>query len=173
MTSGAASPQSGELDVDAILRALVASGVEFLVIGGLAVAVHGYPRATKDVDITPRPDTANLERLYGALAAIAARPLELGELRPTEMPVEFGPGALALGGNWALKTEHGRVDVMQWLPGAAAYEELDANAVPIDVRGVGVVRFAGYEDVVAMKTAAGRRQDDEDLARLREARGEG
>ena len=142
-----ASEQSGELDVEAILRALVAGGVEFLVIGGLAVAVHGYPRAAQGIDITPRPDAANLERLYGALAA--------------------------LGGNWALKTEHGRVDVMQWLPGAAAYEELDANAVPIDVRGVGVVRFAGYEDVVAMKTAAGRRQDDEDLARLREARGEG
>jgi len=61
---------------------------------------------------------------------------------------------------------------MQWLPRAAAYDELDENAVPIDVRGVGVVRFAGYEDVVAMKTAAGRRQDDEDLARLREARAE-
>jgi hypothetical protein len=61
---------------------------------------------------------------------------------------------------------------MQWLPGAAAYDALEANAVPIDVRGVGIVRFAGYEDVVAMKTAAGRRQDEEDLARLREARAE-
>ena len=173
MNTDDVSQRSGELDIDAILRVLVAQGVEFLVIGGLAVAVHGYPRATKDVDIVPRPEAANLERLYGALAAIAARPVELGELRPTEMPVEFGPGALALGGNWALKTEHGRIDVMQWLPGAAAYDELDANAVAVDLRGVGTVRFAGYEDVVAMKMAAGRRQDEEDLARLREARAEG
>jgi predicted nucleotidyltransferase len=163
---------TSELDVDAILRALVAQGVEFLVIGGLAVAVHGYPRATKDVDIVPRPEPANLELLYGALAAIDARPVELQELRPAEMPVEFGPDALSLGGNWALRTEHGRVDVMQWLPGASAYGELDANAVPVDVHGVGTVRFAGYDDLVAMKTAAGRRQDEEDLARLREARGE-
>jgi hypothetical protein len=103
MNSGAGSPQSGVLDVDAILLALVAQGVEFLVIGGLAVAVHGYPRATKDVDIIPWPDAANLERLYCALAAIAARPVELEELRPSEVPVEFGPGALALGGNWALR----------------------------------------------------------------------
>jgi predicted nucleotidyltransferase len=144
MSSGAA-----ELDVEAILRTLVAEGVEFLVIGGLAVAVHGYPRATKDVDVVPRADQANLERLYRALAAISARPLEL-----------------------VLQTEHGRVDVMQWLPGAAGYDELDANAVPIEVRGVGTVRFAGYEDLVGMKTAAGRRQDEEDLARLREARAE-
>jgi predicted nucleotidyltransferase len=167
MSSGAV-----ELDVEAILRTLVAEGVEFLVIGGLAVAVHGYPRATKDVDIVPRPAAANLERLYGALAAISARPVELGELRPPEMPVDFGPSALALGGNWALQTEHGRVDVMQWLPGAAGYDELDANAVPIEVRGVGTVRFPGYEDLVGMKTAAGRRQDEEDLARLRQARAE-
>jgi len=167
------SQRSGELDIDAILRALVAEGVDFLVIGGLAVAVHGYPRATKDVDIVPRPGAANLERLYSALAAIAARPVELAELRPTEMPVEFGPGALALGGNWALQTDHGRIDVMQWLPGAVAYDELDANAVAVDLVGVGTVRFAGYDDVVAMKTAAGRRQDDEDLVRLREARAEG
>jgi hypothetical protein len=146
LAGAGAAEQSGELDVETILRALVAGGVEFLVVGGLAVAVHGYPRATKSVDIAPRPDPANLERVYGARAA--------------------------LGGNWALQTDHGRVDVMQWLPGAAAYDELDENAVPIDLRGVGVVRFAGYEDVVAMKTAAGRRQDDEDLARLREARAE-
>ena len=59
---------------------------------------------------------------------------------------------------------------MQRLPGAPAYDELDANALPVGVRGVGTVRFTGYEDVVAMKTAAGRRQDEEDLARLREAR---
>ena len=154
----------GELDVEAILRTLVAESVEFLVIAGFAVAVHGYPRATKGLEIVPRPEAPNLELLYGALAAIAARPVE---------PVEFGPGALALGGNWALQTEHGRADVMQQLPGAAAYDELDANAVAVDLVGVGTVRFAGYDDVVAMKTAAGRRQDDEDLVRLREARAEG
>ena len=61
---------------------------------------------------------------------------------------------------------------MQWLPGATPYERLDANAVPVDLEGVGTVRFAGYEDLVAMKTAGGRVQDEEDLARLREARAE-
>ena len=117
-----------------------------------------------NIDVQARPEPANLERLHGALAAIAARAVE---------PVEFGPGALSLGGNWALQTEHGRIDVMQWLPGAVAYDELDANAVAVDLVGVGTVRFAGYDDVVAMKTAAGRRQDEEDLVRLREARAEG
>ena len=62
----------GELDVKAILRALVAEDVEFLVIGDLAVAAHEYPRATEDLDIIPRPEPTNLERLHGALAATAA-----------------------------------------------------------------------------------------------------
>ena len=44
-----------QLDADEILRALVEREVEFLVIGGLAVAAHGYERATKGVDIVPAP----------------------------------------------------------------------------------------------------------------------
>ena len=44
-----------QLDADTILRTLIAHDVEFVVIGGLAVGAHGFPRATKDVDVVPRP----------------------------------------------------------------------------------------------------------------------
>ena len=172
MTAQEGLGQITELEADEILRALVEHEVEFLVIGALAVAVHGYPRATKDVDVVPRPGPTNAERLFAALTAIGAHPIEIGDLRAEEMRVEFGPSGLAHDGNWALRTQHGRVDVMQWVPGIGGYEQLEPNAFVVDLRGVGTVRFAGYEDVVAMKAAAGRRQDEEDLARLREARGE-
>jgi hypothetical protein len=162
-----------ELDTEAIFRALVEHDVEFLVIGGFAVAVHGYPRATKDVDIVPRPDPGNLKRLYTALSVIDARPLELADFRPEEMPVPFDESALAQGGNWVLRTAHGRVDVMQWIPGIdSGYDELDASAISVDLGGGGSVRVAGYEDVLAMKTVAGRPQDIEDIARLKQARGD-
>lgn len=51
-----------ELDIEAILRELVEAGVEFLLIGGVAVGYHGHVRATKDVDVVPAPDRENLER---------------------------------------------------------------------------------------------------------------
>jgi hypothetical protein len=161
-----------ELDAEAIFSALFANHVEFLVIGALAVAAHGYSRATKDVDIVPRPDADNLDRLYKALLKIAARPIELPDFRPEELPVQFGPGAFEHGGNWVLLTDYGRVDVMQWIPGIkGGYEELDSAALSIELP-VGLVRVAGYDHVVAMKTTAGRPQDVEDLARLKGARGE-
>lgn len=48
------------LDVKGLLSALEAAEVRFVVIGGFAVGAHGYPRATKDLDIVPDPDLENL-----------------------------------------------------------------------------------------------------------------
>jgi predicted nucleotidyltransferase len=55
------------LNIQAVLRELVAGSVEFLLIGGVAVGYHGHIRATKDVDVVPAPDRLNLERLAGVL----------------------------------------------------------------------------------------------------------
>ncbi len=44
---------------DELIAALVDGGVEYVLIGGLAVGAHGFPRATKDLDIVPAPDQAN------------------------------------------------------------------------------------------------------------------
>jgi hypothetical protein len=162
-----------ELDADEILRALLCGRVDFLLIGGLAVAVHGYPRATKDIDIVPGPDAENTRRLYDVLVELGAQPLEVGDFRTDELPVPFAPEGLAEGGNWALTTRHGRIDVMQWIPGIDdGFDELSPNALSVDLEGVGTVKVAGYADVVRMKRAAGRPQDLVDLERLREATGE-
>jgi len=63
--------------------------VEFVLIGGFAVALHGYVRATKDIDIVPEPSPENLTRLWRALTAIDATAAELEEFHPEEMPVVF------------------------------------------------------------------------------------
>jgi hypothetical protein len=163
----------GQLDADEILRTLIAHEVEFLVIGGLAVGAHGYPRATKDVDLVPAPDRENLKRLYAALSELDAEPIEVGDFHPDELPVPFAPDGLEEGGNWAMRTRAGRVDVMQWVPGIDdAYPQLDANAIEDEVPGVGRVRFAGYEDLVTMKRTAGRPEDLLDLQRLESVRGD-
>ncbi len=160
-----------QLDADDILRTLIAHEVEFLVIGGLAVAAHGYARATKDVDVVPAPTAENRRRLYAALVALGAEPAELGDFRLGELPVPFTPEGLDDGGNWTFRTRAGRVDVMQWVPGIdEGYERLRSNAIEDDVPGVGRVAFAGYEDLVSMKQAADRPEDRVDLERLEQIR---
>ena len=167
----AAAPQ--QLDADTILRTLLEHEVEFVVIGGLAIAVHGFPRATKDVDVVPAPERENRRRLFAALAALGAEPLELGDFRLDELPIPFEPNGLDEGGNWALRMEAGRVDVLQWIPGVYdRFEQLRARALEVEVPGVGRIAFAGYADLVAMKRAAGRPQDERDLDELRAIRGE-
>ena len=159
-----------ELDADALLRALVAHDVEYVVIGGLALPAHGLVRATRDLDIVPRPDTENRARLFLALQAVDGRPIETDDFRPEELPVAFSAEGLELGGNWALSTAAGRIDVLQWVAGIEGYDRLRANAVAVPVPDVGTVLFAGYDDLVAMKRAAGRPQDLLDVEALEELR---
>jgi hypothetical protein len=159
-----------ELDAGTLLRALVEHGVFFVVIGGLAVNFHGFVRATKDLDIIPGPDPANARRLFDALDQLDAAPREIGDLRPKEMPVEWGPEALDHGGNWVLMTSAGRIDVLQWVSGVEGWEELRGRAVEAELPGIGRVWFASYDDLVAMKSAANRPIDVVDLDQLRRIR---
>lgn len=161
---------TAELDAATLLRVLVEHDVEFVVIGGFSVIHHGYVRATKDLDIVPNPDAANARRLYEALEKLGAEPRETRDFRPEEMPVQWGPDALAHGGNWVLLTRAGRIDILQWVEPIDSWQELRARAVGEDLPGIGVVFFASFEDLVRMKETADRPQDRADLDQLRRIR---
>ena len=154
------------LDPRALLAALRAHHVEFVVIGGFCVVAHGVVRATKDVDIVPAPSAANRARLAGALSALLAE-VDLGDMPPHEPGLQPDEEGLAAGGNWMLQTIHGRLDVMQDVPGLSSWAQLRARALES-----GGVLYAGYEDLIGMKSAAGRDEDLIDIAKLRAARGE-
>ena len=62
---------------DRVVAALNAAGVEYVVVGGLAVGAHGVVRATRDVDIVPAPDRRNIDRLAGCLQSLGGEhPIE-------------------------------------------------------------------------------------------------
>lgn len=146
-------------------------GVEFLIIGGVAVGFHGYVRATKDVDIVPAPDSENLEKLARVLAALEAVIEGAEEFENQELPDPLDPNALELGGNWVLRTRLGRFDVMQWIGEDALWEKLSPSAIQADIGDL-AVKVVSYDGLVALKEDAGRPEDLLDLQRLREARGE-
>ena len=60
-------------DVRRVARALQEHGVEYAVIGGIAMALHGFPRATKDIELFLPVAAENNKRLLAALDAAAAK----------------------------------------------------------------------------------------------------
>lgn len=174
MTAALGNPPP--LKVFELLRVLAEHGLEFIAIGGFCVAAHGYERATKDLDILPNPDPSNLVRLLDALRSLEAEPLEVGDFRPEELPAPLDHEGLIGGGNWTLRTRYGRLDLMQYIQGivesAEDYRALRERAIALALPDVGDVWFAGYEDLIAMKRAAGRDQDLIDIRSLEEARNE-
>jgi hypothetical protein len=157
------------LDVAGLLAALDAADVRFVVIGGFAVGAHGYPRATKDLDIVPDPGPDNLGRLAAVLADLDASVLGMEEFAEEEV-VQPDLAGLRMGGNFVLVTDRGRIDIMQLVGPDLEYADLDSAAVEDEVFGHRV-RFCGFDHLVAMKEAAGRPEDEIDLQRLRESRG--
>lgn len=154
---------------DELIAALADAGVRYILIGGLAVGAHGFPRATKDVDIVPAPDAPNLERLAAVLRAVDATNYGLGDFDPAEFPFDpLDPHQLAEGGNFVLATRLGRLDIMQWvpgIPGERAFEHLARDAVETALSGRRV-EVCSRDDLIAMKRAAGRPQDLLDLEEL-------
>lgn len=157
------------LDPEPLLRFLHESGVAHILIGGVAVAAHGYRRPSQDVDIVPQPDRDNLARLARSLQRLHTRPAELGDFADDELPANAANVEdLALGGNFRLETDLGALDVMQWVAGIDAadlYAELDRGALTLWLDDV-PVRYCGLADLRAMKEAAGRPRDHDDLERL-------
>lgn len=159
-----------------LIATLVDHGVDFVIVGGYAVAAHGFARATKDIDICPDPSDDNLQRLAAALIELEATPIGLDEL---EGEFDLAPDfeGLKMGGNWTLMTKHGRLDVMQAFSfegageGEGNFRDLAAHTVERTFLSHRV-RFCGYNDLLRMKRAAGRAQDKVDIKSLEAARGE-
>lgn len=160
-----------ELRIEAILEALDRGGVDFIVIGGLAVGWHGFVRATKDIDIVPDPEPANLRRLAAVLERLNARVEGLEEFDPAELPSPLESEALSGGGNWVLETDLGRLDIMQTQRDLELWAELSAASVEGALFGR-PVRFCDYDGLVKLKRDAARPQDLLDLEQLAIARGE-
>lgn len=147
---------------DQLLRRLSEAGVEFVLIGGLAVNAWGVVRGTKDVDVVVAPDPENLKRI--AKVAVEAR----GHVQTGEsfLSTPFSIAAqLASGERVAIETELGLLDVVQGLDGVPSYDELRPSAIETEILDVKVA-ICSIDDLRQMKRAAGRPRDSVDLEDL-------
>ena len=158
-------PEVAALDPEALLTALSAHGVRYILIGAMAARLQGFPRMTADADITPRADLDNLTRLASALRALDARVFT--EALPEGLSFDCSPETLARAELWNLVTSAGRLDVAFRPSGTDGYDDLAQHAVAFRVFGV-EVRAASLQDIIRSKEAADRPQDRQDVILLRE-----
>lgn len=157
-----AEREPAPLDAERILERLDAQGVDYVLIGGMAVQTHGHTRMTNDVDLIPSPERGNLGRLADALNLLDARVLNPGH-EELDISAEMLPRASI----WQLTTPHGDVDVLHEVPGGIPYAELRSRALVVEL-GKLRIQVAGRDDLIRMKLARGRPVDLADVAALTE-----
>jgi Nucleotidyl transferase AbiEii toxin, Type IV TA system len=149
----------------ALLGLLAHAKIDFVVVGGVAIVVQASPRFTRDLDICYATDKANLARLGSLLVSLEAK------LRGVDDDVPFVPDARMLRRTQmlTLTTREGALDLLVDPPGSPGYAALRRRADVIDLAGASV-RIASVEDLISMKRAAGRPQDQIDVESLEIAR---
>jgi len=138
-----------------ILVELHNAGARFVVLGGHAVAFHGHPRATKDLDVLVEANAENAKRVYTALAAFGA------QLSAFDVGVEdFASydGVLQLG------VPPRRIDIINRADGITFAEAIAAGE-SFNIEGC-KIPIIGRDALIKNKRAAGRPQDLADVKAL-------
>ncbi len=143
-------------DFSELLESFNAQGVEYLIVGAYALALHGAPRLTGDLDVLVKPDAGNARRVVAALDA-------------------FGFGSLGLQPADFTKPDHVvqlgvppvRIDILTTLTGVTWDDAAKGRAA--GRLGAVPVHYLGRTQLVANKRATGRQRDLADLEALGEA----
>ena len=151
------------LDMPGILRLLQSGGVDYVVIGGLAMICHGSAYVTKDVDLCYSRSAKNIHALAACCAAV--HPYLRGA--PQGLPFRFDAATIQAGLNFTLTTDLGDIDFLGEISGIGGYEKAVAMSEEKEIYGM-KVRVLSLEGLIAAKKAAGRTKDQLHLLELQE-----
>jgi hypothetical protein len=150
-------------DYEALLSALDGHEVEFVVIGAVALVLHGSARVTRDLDICYSRTRPHLARLAAALKPF--RPMLRGADR--DLPFTLDVPTLRAGLNFTLETSAGDLDLLGDVTGIGEHTAVKRLSVVMNVYGRDV-RVLSLEGLERAKRAAGRLKDLADIAEIRE-----
>ncbi|MGH9160155.1 MAG: nucleotidyltransferase [Vicinamibacteraceae bacterium] len=136
-----------------MLSVLSEEGVEFLIVGAHALAVHGHPRATGDLDVWINPTSDNAVRALRALQRFGAplHDLTTDDLRLPTVVFQIG-------------LPPSRIDILTGISGVS-FPEAWERRVTVTIEGLSVA-ILGRDDFLTNKRLVGRQQDLSDVARL-------
>jgi predicted nucleotidyltransferase len=146
-------------DYEEFIAALNAHGVRYLIVGAHAVAYHGHPRATKDLDILLDPAPANARRAIAALRAFFGGKdpgFKVADLTDPRWVVQLGVAPV-------------RIDLLSNLPGSSSFQILWRKRVEASFGSV-KASYLALDDLIRTKEATGRPQDHADAQILRRAK---
>ncbi|MCG8423982.1 MAG: hypothetical protein MJE77_39320 [Proteobacteria bacterium] len=138
-----------------VIRALCAEKADFLIVGAYAVAFHGTPRATGDLDLLVRPSHENAERVWRALARFGA-PMDAAGVTREDFAQ---PGMV-----YQIGLVPRRIDILTQISGVD-FEDAWSSRVETELVGE-TVHFIGRKALMKNKSATGRDKDLLDLRRL-------
>lgn len=144
-----------------ILEAFRQHNVRAVLIGGVAMRLHGSAHITDDVDFCYGRDADNLAALVAALAP--SRPKLRGS--PEGLPFFWDVRTLKNVLNLTLTTDIGILDLLGEAPGVTSFDELWTRSVEMEAHGI-PIRVASLDDLIAMKRAANRPKDQAHLMEL-------
>lgn len=133
-------------DYKEMLQGLLDQKVEFIVVGAYALAAHGFPRATGDIDIWVKPDKNNSKKVYEALARFGA---PINEIREDEFSQ---PGLI-----FQIGVVPRRIDIITEID-AVGFEEADSDKIFVDIDGL-KVPVLSVDKLIKNKMATGREKD--------------
>ncbi|MBX3283005.1 MAG: nucleotidyltransferase [Acidobacteria bacterium] len=143
------------------ISSLVAAGVDFVVVGGVALRSHGSSYITQDLDICYSRTRTNLEKLAEALRPLNPRPRNF----PDELPFVWDWSTLQNGTNFTFSTSLGDIDLLGEVAGIGDYADVLANSVDIDFEGF-TAKVLSIDGLIIAKETAGREKDKLGLQEL-------
>jgi len=136
------------MDTEDLLKLLNAHKVEFVIIGATAFPIHGYARATLDMDIFIRPEPRNALHVLEALKEFG---YDVSDVTPEDLLTKK-----VLIRQYLVET-----DIHPFVTGVT-FDQIWDNRIP-GTYGKEEVFYASLDDLITMKQAAGRPKDLEDL----------
>jgi hypothetical protein len=144
-----------------LLDALAEGGVRFVLVGGVATALHGSARSTRDLDVIIEATPENVTRLISVLSNWGdgcGRELEVQDF----VPAELGPIRVI---------EHYALDIFSLMRSTASgelydYERLASDALEFQLPSGRSISFAAGPALIALKSGTGRAKDASDISTL-------
>ena len=140
-------------DFQEFLRSFIGHDVRFLIVGGYALAAHGHPRYTKDLDVWVWTDPSNSQRVVAAVEEFGFSGLGLtaADFEDPDVVVQLG-------------REPQRIDILTFATGLTFSDAFD-HRMMLNIGGL-QVPFLSIDDLRTNKLATGRLQDQADAAHL-------
>lgn len=117
--------------LETAIQSLADNGVDFVIVGGVAIKIHSSAYVTLDLDFCYSRTKENLSKIVSALSGFNPRPRDF----PKELPYFFDERTLQNATNFTFETDIGDIDLLGEVAGVGTYTEVEKSSVVFEIYG--------------------------------------